>query len=185
MRALQRRGGSFERRYNCAMRCGPITRLSFALAFVFAACGGDEQAAKQARDEAAFVAAAAHDRDLADALGQMIVETAQREAAGWVKEGALFRGSLEERGRQDFLVVLKYGHCYRFIGVSGDENSDLDLLLFDGNGVEKQRDVTRGQTATLGSTASICPGDATAVRIEARMRHGHGPFAIALMRNPD
>ncbi|HEY2734513.1 MAG TPA: hypothetical protein VGI70_11045 [Polyangiales bacterium] len=171
--------------YNSAMRRGPSTSLWFALSFGIAACSGDEQAEKQARDDAAFRTAAARDKELSDPLGQAIVELAQRESAGWVKEGSLFRGTLEERGRQDFLVVLKYGHCYRFVGASEDENGDLDLLLFDANGVEKQRDVTRGPDAVLGTSAAICPADASAVRLEARMRHGRGHFAIVLLRNPD
>ena len=36
---------------------------------------------------------------------------------------------------QGFLAVLKYGHCYRFLGVTDNEANDLDLLLIDANGV--------------------------------------------------
>jgi hypothetical protein len=154
-------------------------------------CGPDKQAQKQAQNLAAFVEAAKHDPDLADPLGQAIVELAKSEAPGWVKEGSLLRGSLEERGRQAFLLVLKYGHCYRLLGVSGvsgvsgDEARDLDLLLFDANGVETQRDVTRSTTPVLGASASICPAEPVAMRVEARMRAGHGPFAIALLHDPE
>lgn len=150
-----------------------------------AGCGPDKKAQKQAQDMAAFLEKAKQDSDLADPLGQAVVELAQTEAAGWVKQGALFRGSLEERARQSFLVVLTYGHCYRFLGVAGGEVRDMDLSLFDANGVEVQRDVTQSATPVLGASASICPDDPSAVRIEARMRAGNGPFAIALLRDPD
>jgi hypothetical protein len=163
----------------------PTRALAWLCLSLGSACGADKQALKHAQDEAAFAAAAKLDPELGDALGQAIVELAQHAAPGWVKEGKLLRGSLEERGRQGFLVVLTYGHCYRFLGVTDHESSDLDLLLYDANGVEKQRDVTQEPTAALGVDASICPGEPSAMRIEARMRHGRGAFAIALLRNPD
>jgi hypothetical protein len=163
----------------------PTRALAWLFLSLAAACGADRRAEKQAQDEAAFAAAAKRDPELSDSLGQAIIDLAQRDAAGWVKEGKLLRGSLEERGRQSFLVVLKYGHCYRFLGVTDNEASDLDLLLLDPNGVEKQRDVTQGPSATLGVDASICPAEASAVRIEGRMRHGRGPFAIAVLHNAD
>ena len=170
-------------RAGCTSR--PTRALAWLILSLAAACGPDRRAQKQAQDEAAFAAAAKLDPELGDSLGQALIDLAQRDAAGWVKEGKLLRGSLEERGRQGFLVVLKYGHCYRFLGVTDNEASDLDLLLLDANGVEKQRDVTQGPSATLGVEASICPAEASAVRIEGRMRHGRGPFAIAVMRNAD
>jgi hypothetical protein len=164
-------------------------RLTRALSWLWlalgSACGADKQAVKQAQDEAAFAAAAKQDPELGDALGQAIVDLAQRSAPGWVKEGKLLRGSLEERARQGFLVVLTYGHCYRFLAVTDNESNDLDLLLYDANGVERQRDVSQAPTAALGVDASLCPGEPSAMRVEARMRHGRGPFAIALLRNPD
>jgi len=168
---------------------GPSGRLTIGLLCLSGAvgmgCGPDKQAQKQAQNLATFLEAAKHDPDLADPLGQAIIELAQVEAVGWVKEGPLLRGALEDRARQGFLVVLKYGHCYRFLGVAGAEVRDLDLLLFDANGMEVQRDVTQSATPVLGASASICPADPIAVRIEARMRNGSGPFAIALLRDPD
>jgi hypothetical protein len=150
-----------------------------------AGCGPDKKAQKQARDMALFLEQAKQDPELVDPLGQAVVELAQTEAPGWVKQGTLFRGSLAERARQSFLVVLTYGHCYRFLGVGGGEVRDMDLLLFDANGVEVQRDVTQSATPVLGASASICPADPSAMRIETRMRVGSGPFAIALLHDPD
>jgi hypothetical protein len=147
------------------------------------ACGSDKEAARQAAAVAAFEAAAHSDPDLADPLGRAIVELAQQDAAGWVKAGKLFRGTLPARGRQSFLVVLPYGHCYRFLGVS-EAMSDLDLLLFDDAGVELQRDVTQSPTAMLGASAALCPQEPLELRIEARARHGDGPFAIGLFHDP-
>ena len=152
-------------------------------AVLSAACGPDKEAQKLAQDQAAFEQAAAQDPEFSDPLGRAIADAARVEARGWVKEGKFMRGTLEERGRQAFLVVLRYGHCYRFIGTAQDAN-DMDLLLFDANGVETQRDVTQSATPILGASASICPTEPSAVRIEARMRAGRGAFAIALFHDP-
>ena len=147
------------------------------------ACGSDKQAEKQVAAVAAFAAAAEHDPDLADPLGRAIVELAQQDSPGWVKDGKLFRGTLPARAKQSFLVVLPYGHCYRFLAAS-ETMADLDLLLYDNTGVELQRDVTQSPTAALGIAAALCPSDAVSLRIEARARHGDGPFAIGLFHDP-
>jgi hypothetical protein len=162
------------------MRCGAFLVVGLTLG----GCGPDKAEQQQAQHIAAFAQAAKADPDLADPLGQAIVELSRSHAPGWVKEGTLLRGSLQERGRQAFLLVLKYGHCYRLIGVTGNEAGDLDLLLYDSNGVETQRDVTQSPNAVLGAAASICPSEPIAVRVEARMRTGSGPFAIALLHDP-
>lgn len=123
------------------------------------------------------------DPDLQDALGQAVNDAAARHAPGWEKLDKLWRGQLGTRERQDFMAVLVYGHCYRFIGVGGAGVSDLDLALFDPHGVEAQRDVTQESTAVLGVDSAICPIEPGAYRIGARVRDGAGAFAIGLYRS--
>jgi hypothetical protein len=146
-------------------------------------CDADSQGKERAAENAARDKLA-HDPELSDSLGQAIVETARRDAVGWLKDESVRRGTLNERERQQFLWVMKYGRCYRVLA-EGDpaQVQDLDLALIDAHNVETQRDVSEGPHASLGVNASICPVEATAVRIEARMRRGHGNFALAVFRD--
>ncbi len=126
----------------------------------------------------------APDPELEDGLGRVIARLQSEIAPSWVRFEKPFRGELRARERQSFLVVLKYGHCYRVIGAGGAGVTDLDLVLLDSNGVEVQRDVTRDATPTIGVKASLCPGDAGAYRIDVRMAEGQGPFVAAVFRDP-
>lgn len=163
---------------------GRLTRIAgFACwAIVSAACG-ESAAERSAAAKAQQRAELARDPELADPLGQLLLERANERAPGWVKLDHVLRGSLAERGRQAFLAVLPFGRCYRFLAGSGAGVIDLDLALFDANGVEISRDVTEDATPELGISASICPGEASQYRIEARKRRGHGDFAIGVFRN--
>ena len=152
--------------------------------YALAACG-ENAAARSAQAQHEREAALARDPELQDPLGAALLEQVAKHAPGWVKHENLHRGTLNERARQGFLVVLPYGHCYRFIASGGAGVSDLDLALFDGNGVEIARDTSEDPTPNLGVAASICPSDASAVRVEARMRRGHGDFALGVFHSPD
>jgi hypothetical protein len=167
--------------YNAEMRI----RLCVSLGLCALTACGENADARSAAAQHEREAALARDPELADALGSALLEQVAKHAPGWVKHEHLLRGTLNERARQAFLVVLPYGHCYRFIASGGPGVSDLDLMLFDGNGVEIARDTSEDPTPNLGVAASICPGDASAVRIEARMHHGHGDFALGVFRSPD
>jgi hypothetical protein len=168
----------------------PLMRWSVAMALVLcsAACGaacGKSGAEQRAEDVRARQAALAADPELSDALGRQVLAQSEAHAPGWIKQDKLYRGTLAERARQDFLAVLTDGHCYRFLAAAGPEVGDLDLALYDANNVEVQRDVTEDPTPRLGAPASLCPSESMAYRIEARMRRGHGPFAIGLFRSAE
>lgn len=157
---------------------------TLALACFAIACG--ENAVERAKvAERERTAALARDPELTDPLGHTLFSRVEERAPGWVKHEHLWRGTLAERGRQAFLVVLPFGHCYRFLAAGGGGVSDLDLALFDANNVEISRDVTEDPTPDLGIAASICPGEPSAYRIEARVRRGHGDFVLGVFRNPD
>lgn len=160
--------------------------MAWALCSVASCAGCGESAADQrAAELRARHAALTADPELADALGQALLAQIEAHAPGWIKQDKLHRGTLAERARQDFLAVLTDGHCYRFIAVAGADVLDLDLALFDANNVEVQRDVTEDPTPRLGSEASICPIEPMAYRLEARMRRGQGPFAIATLKSAE
>jgi hypothetical protein len=156
--------------------------VCWTIALTLSGCG-ESAADRSAAAKAQQAAELARDPDFADPLGQLLLQRANERASGWVKHDRVLRGTLTERGRQSFLSVLPFGRCYRFLAVSGAGAIDLDLALFDGNGVEVSRDVTEDSTPDLGIAASICPGEASQYRVEARMRRGHGDFALGVFRN--
>jgi hypothetical protein len=175
--------------YNRAMRtrCGAssagVAMLAcWTIAVSLSGCG-ESAADRAAAAKAQRSAELARDPELADALGQALLKRANERASGWVKHDHVLRGSLAERGRQAFLSVLPIGRCYRFLAVSGAGVIDLDLALFDGNGVEVARDVTEDPTPELGVEASFCPTEAMQYRIEARLRRGQGEFALGVFRS--
>jgi hypothetical protein len=149
-----------------------------------AACS-DSAAERAAAVKADRMAELTRDPELTGALGQALVDRVRERSAGWVKQDHVMRGTLPERGRQAFLSVLPYGHCYRFLAVSSASVSDLDLALLDANNVEIARDITEDPTPELGIHASICPGEASQYRVEVRMRHGHGDFLLATLHSDE
>jgi hypothetical protein len=161
-------------------RIGLLTGLAIACA----ACS-DNTADRAAAVKAERMAQWSRDPELTDALGQALVDRVRERSAGWIKHDHVMRGTLAERGRQAFLSVLPYGHCYRFVAVSGASVSDLDLALFDANNVEIARDISEDPTPDLGVQASICPGEASQYRVEVRMRRGHGDFILAALHSDD
>ena len=158
--------------------------LGATVAGLTLACG-ENAAERRAAAERERTAALSSDPELADPLGRSLFSQVEQHAPGWVKHERLFRGTLAERARQAFLLVLPYGHCYRILGVGGGGVTDLDLALFDGNNVEIARDVTEDATPGLGLGASVCPSDASAYRLDVRMRRGHGDFAIGVFRTAE
>ena len=172
--------------YNIGMQIRRgLARMSLAVAaLACGACGesSDERQAAAARER---TAALANDPELADPLGRALVSQVEEHAPGWVKHERLFRGTLVERGRQSFLAVLPYGHCYRVFGAGSSGVADLDLAMFDSNGVEIARDVTADTAPGLGLGASICPTDAGQYRLEVRARRGHGDYAVGIFRTAE
>ena len=165
-------------------RCVSAALLSWLCCL--ASCDSSAQTKQRAASSAQLDTLARNDPELSDALGQNIVEAVRHDALGWYKDETLRRGSLNERERQQFLWVLKYGRCYRvFAAADPDQVQDLDLALIDANNVETQRDLSESPNPSLGVNASICPIESTAVRIEARMRRGRGKFALAVFRDND
>ena len=175
--------------YNGGMRSSTAlerlaTLLSASVAIACGACG-ESSAEREAAAVRERVSALAKDPELADPLGRALFDQVEQHAPGWVKYERLYRGTLAERGRKAYLAVLPYGHCYRVLGAGAGGVSDLDLTMFDSNNVEIARDVTADAAPALGVGASICPADASAYRIEVRMRRGHGDYAFGIFRTAE
>lgn len=113
-----------------------------------------------------------------DAIGQQMRLRAQQFAEGMEPGTELFRGTLETGANQDYQAVLQAGRCFKIIGVGGPAVTDLDLFLFDPNGVQVQQDTATDAYPVLGLTHPICPEAAGAYRVQVRMYAGNGDFGV-------
>jgi hypothetical protein len=132
----------------------------------------------------------ADDGDLAlpipsGATPEQIVELkAKKYAAGLVADGEPIKGSVAAGGRSDHLAVLRAGRCYRVVAAGSDGVEDMDLLLYDPEGVLTQQDPAEDRFPVLGLQAEICPPEGGAYRLQVHMYKGGGEFAARIYRTP-
>jgi hypothetical protein len=117
-------------------------------------------------------------------LDRVLAQKAKKYAAGLVPDGEPFQGQLKQGQRSDHLLVLRGGHCYRVLGVAGAEVEDLDLFLYDPDGVQLQQDAAQDRYPVLGMQADICPGRSGAHRLQVHAYQGGGPYAVRAFRTP-
>ena len=113
-----------------------------------------------------------------DPLARGMQIHAQQLAPGMIAATPLFRGHLTAGQTQDFQAVLQPGKCFKIIGVGAEGVSDLDLYLFDPNGVALQQDTETDAYPVLGLESAICPQAAGQFRVQVRMYQGGGDFAV-------
>jgi hypothetical protein len=119
-----------------------------------------------------------------DFIAVTMQQRAQMVAAGMTPATPIFRGTLAERGTQDFQAVLQPGKCFKIIGIGGMSVRDLDLKLFDPNGVQLQQDVATDAFPALGVESQICPTTAGAYRVQVQMYQGSGDFGVQVFQTP-
>lgn len=112
----------------------------------------------------------------AGTLERKLHDKAAKFAADMHPTAPAFGGELEEGNRRDQLVVLRFGRCYRFIGVGGPEVEDLDMILFDPDNVQVQRDFGEDPYPVLGMRSEICPQQNGAYRMQVGMFKGRGSY---------
>jgi hypothetical protein len=93
------------------------------------------------------------------------------------------RDELEAGGTRDLQLVLLDGRCYRTVAAGGPGIEELDLLLFDPNGVLMREDATRGPQAVLGDAHPVCIDESGAYRLRVRATEGAGTFAVRTLRS--
>ena len=113
-----------------------------------------------------------------DHIAQQMRLRAEQFAEGMEPGTQLFRGTLATGDNQDYQAVLQAGRCFKIIGVGTESVSDLDLFLFDPNGVQVQQDTATDAYPVLGLTTPICPEQAGAYRVQVRMYAGSGEFGV-------
>lgn len=117
-------------------------------------------------------------------MAQALGARSKKHAADLVPDDASFEGELDEGKRSDHLLVLKSIYCYRLLGVGGPEVGDLDLALFDPDGVEVQRDLGEDAFPVLGQPVNLCPPQPGAYRLQVSMYEGHGPYVVGVFHTP-
>jgi hypothetical protein len=132
-------------------------------------CGGEEQA------EAAPAPPPPPPRPApVDALEAAMRAREETDAFALTPYETPFRATLDEQGRQTFTTVLREGFCYKLLAQSGEGVEDLDVFLYDQNGVLEQTDAREGPHPVLGGERPICPQEPGIHRAEVRMIRGHG-----------
>jgi hypothetical protein len=176
-----------DRLYRVRMQISPAL-AAIATAFACASCSGPSGSSSERERAKAAQSAIADDLestgDTPADLEQALVRTAKKSASGWILVGSTIHGELEEGARSDHLVVLRGAYCYRIFAAGGTHVADLDLLLFDPNGVQIQQDPAQDRFPTLGMQTEICPASGGAYRLQAVMYKGSGAFAARVYQTP-
>lgn len=139
-------------------------------------CGGSETTATEtaATETAAAEAVAPPRPPPVDALEAAMRAREETDAFALSTYETPFRATLEADQRQSFTSVLRDGFCYKLLAQSGEGVEDLDLFLYDPNGVLIQTDAREGPHPVLGSERPICPHEPGIHRTEVRMVRGQG-----------
>jgi len=156
-------------------------RLALAWAFALGAC--DRAPAPEPEPPAPAAEQSKFSPPPSD-LGQRLSDAAAQLAPGLILDAAVFQDRLAHAAQRDFLAVLVTEHCYRVLGVGDSNVANLDLVLFDPNGVQIRRDLDESPQATLGVDAELCPVLPGAYRLNARMTAGEGEILVGIYRTP-
>ena len=95
-----------------------------------------------------------------------------------------FQGEVDKRTSQSHMLVLRYGHCYRIIGVGSAGIEDLDLALLDSHDIERTRDLSSDRFPVIGLDPEFCPNVSAGYRLEVRAYSGAGRYSLAVMQTP-
>jgi hypothetical protein len=106
----------------------------------------------------------------------------QKAAGATRRSEAVHRARLTRGAFRDYQLVLHGGACYKVLATGGDGVSNLDLLLFDPDGVLRDRDTGQDPNPSLGLTHPICPEVAGLYRLRARVMDGEGDIVVAVYR---
>lgn len=167
-----------------------MNRILLSVLLAAWGCGDDQPAGDpaSAQAEPAEPAAAAEPEEEVDPSDTIAVEMqtrARQFAEGMTAATPLFRGTLATGATQDYQAVLQGGRCFKIVGVGGSGVTDLDLFLFDPNGVQVQQDTATDSYPVLGLTHPICPEMAGAYRVQVKMFAGTGDFAVRVYQSRD
>ena len=173
----------------CVRSAGVATLLP-SLAIAIAACssGTSSRAARELREDepsqTETEAPPIPEPPPGSPPAQVLEYKAYKFAPGLIADDPPVTGKLEEGGRQDYLMVLKGAFCYRILGVGAESVEDMDLFLYDPNGVQTHQDPAQDRFPLLGKQADICPPAAGQYRVQVHMYKGGGDYAVRAYRTP-
>ena len=120
----------------------------------------------------------------ADPIEARLRVRARAEAPYMVRQGEAWRATLAAGERWSFTAVLPPGLCYKVLAQGADSLTELDLFLYEEDGVLAQQDATTGSGAILGTAQPLCPQEAQQIRVEARATEGTGTVVAQLYASP-
>jgi hypothetical protein len=115
---------------------------------------------------------------------QVLDHRALKFAHGLTADDPALTGTLDEGGRRDLLMVLRAPYCYRILGVGAESVQDMDLFLYDPNGVQTHQDPAQDRFPLLGKQSDICPPVSGKYRLQVHMYKGGGEYAVRAFRTP-
>jgi len=148
-----------------------IGALLFAL--VLGACGGYEPPPAPQDPEPSP----------ADPLERQIRTRAPTEAPYMIRQGAANHFTMTPGQPASFTSVLAGGLCYKVLAQGESGIGEVELFLYNADGVLVQEDTTTGAGAILGTTRPICPEEPVQLRVEIRTS-GPGEVAAQLYASP-
>jgi hypothetical protein len=145
-----------------------------ALSALLPACGEEPSAPIEPEP----VHAAAYRSDSVDAALDVAILAARTR--GYSAEGVPFRGFAVEQSTTVEEISLENGSCYALVAAASGGVRELDLALFDADGIEAARDVTSGPSAAL----VFCPVVTGTYYGVVRATEGSGLFGVRSFRGP-
>lgn len=119
----------------------------------------------------------------ADPLERQIRTRAPTEAPYMIRQGPAGHFTLSPGTPASFTNVLAGGLCYKILAQGAEGVGEVELYLYNADGVLVQQDTTTGAGAILGTTRPICPEEPVQLRIEIRTS-GSGEVAAQLYASP-
>jgi hypothetical protein len=162
-------------------------RLSLLSVLLFAACGNEggatpipqpSQPPQTGQQPPATMEPQVPPADPNDPIASQMALRATQFAEGMTPATPIFRGTLQTGENQDYQAILQSDRCFRVIGVGATTVTDLDLFLFDPNGIQMQQDTAVDAYPVLGLTHPICPDLAGSYRVQVRMYAGSGDYGV-------
>ena len=118
-----------------------------------------------------------------ESLEQQLATRAGVVAKGFLPASPVATGPLVTGASRDHTFVLAGGACHKFVSVSSSKVRELDLLLYDQNGVLVQRDISDDNSPGVGLDSPICPQAPAAYRLQVKMVAGEGEYAVQMFQS--
>jgi hypothetical protein len=158
----------------------PVLHLAFVMtAFGCNPASTDDPAISERAGEGAGASATATgEAPETDPLLERVRLAARDLVPQMAQTDTVVRGRLDQGEFGDYQLILLGDNCYAIVSASTDDLVELDLALYDPNGVLRDRSIRRTGAAALGVAHSLCPPFAGNYRLRVRALDGSGEFVV-------